>query len=143
MKGVAVYSTFDVRLRAIEAVAHGMSKGQVATAYGIDSTTLYHWLNNYQHNGTNGVYRKEGNGRPTLLQELSETELRKIVLTSALSYGFESDLWTIDRLHRVITEKFNITVSKLTIWKRLVDAGFPNSAFSITTKVSNVSKSIV
>jgi transposase len=84
---------------------------------------LYRWLDHYQHNGTNGLYRKEGSGRPTLLQELSETELRKIVLTSALSYSFESDLWTVGRLHHVITEKFNITVSKLTIWRRLVDAG--------------------
>ena len=123
MKGVAVYSTFDVRSPAIEAVAHGMPTGQFATAYGIDRTTLYRWLNNDQHNGSNGLYRKEGSGRPALLQELSKTELRKIVLTSALSCGFESDLWTVGRLHRIITEKFNITVSKLTIWRRLVDAG--------------------
>ena len=84
MKGVAVYSTFDVRLRAIRAAAHGMPKGQVAAAYGIDRITLYRWLNNYQHNGTNGLYRKEGSGRPALLQELSETELRKIVLRACL-----------------------------------------------------------
>ena len=58
MKGVAVYSTFDVRLPAIEAVAYGMPTGQFATAYGIDRTTLYRWLHNYQHNGSNGLYRK-------------------------------------------------------------------------------------
>jgi len=62
-----------------------MPTGQFATAYGIDRTTLYRWLNNDQHNGSNGLYRKEGSGRPALLQELSKTELRKIVLTSALS----------------------------------------------------------
>jgi transposase len=80
MKGVTVYSTFDIRLRAVATVEHGMPQGQVATAYGIDRTTLYRWLDHYQHNGTNGLYRKEGNGRPTLFQELSETEMCNIVL---------------------------------------------------------------
>jgi len=34
-----------------------------------------------------------------------------MVLSSALSYGFESDLWTVGRLHQVITEKFCVHVS--------------------------------
>jgi len=54
---------------------------------------------------------------------LNKKELQSIVLPSALSYGFESDLWIVDRLHRVITEKFCIRVSKHTVWRRLVDAG--------------------
>ena len=84
---------------------------------------LYRWHYKYQQEGIEGLYRQEGSGRPKLLQEFTEEELYKIVLTSALSYGFESDLWTVGRLHRVITEKFCIHVSKLTIWRRLVDAG--------------------
>jgi transposase len=84
---------------------------------------LYRWLENYQQHGVDGLYRKEGSGRPRLLEELTEMELRSIVLTSAMSYGFESDLWTVGRLHRVITERFQVPVSKYTIWRRLVDAG--------------------
>jgi transposase len=123
MNGIAIYSTFDIRLRAVEAVNRGIPKGQVATAYGIDRTTLYRWIENFHQGGVDGLYRKEGSGRPKLLDELSETELRNIVLTSALSYGFESDLWTVGRLHRVITESYLVSVSKHTIWRRLVAAG--------------------
>jgi len=123
MDGFAVYSTFDIRLRAVKAVEQGMPKVQVAIAYGIDRSTLYRWCDNYQQEGLDGLYRQEGSGRPKLLQELTEDELRKIVLTSALSYGFESDLWTVGRLHQIITEKFCVNVSKDTIWRRLVDAG--------------------
>ena len=112
MNDVATYSTFDVRLRAVEAVERGISRIQVARAYGIDRSTLYRWLEHYQQEGVDGLYRQEGSGRPRLLNELTETELRKIVLTSALSYGFESDLWTVGRLHRVITERFHVFVSK-------------------------------
>jgi len=123
MSEVSIYSTFDVRLRAIEAVERGIPRIQVARAYGIDRSTLYRWLESYHQDGVDGLYRSEGSGRPKLLEELTETELRTIVLTSALSYGFESDLWTVGRLHQVITSKFHVLVSKLTIWRRLIDAG--------------------
>ena len=33
MNGVSTYSTFDVRLRAVEAIERGIPKGQVAVAY--------------------------------------------------------------------------------------------------------------
>jgi|SRR5215469_2223258 len=123
MSELAIYSTFEVRLRAVEAVERGVPQIQVARAYGVDRSTLYRWLVNYDHEGVDGLYRSEGSGRPKLLEELTEVELRNIVLTSALSYGFESDLWTVGRLHRVITDRFCVQISKLTIWRRLIDAG--------------------
>jgi transposase len=100
-----------------------MPRIHVANAYGIDRSTLYRWLESYHQEGVEGLYRSEGSGRPKLLGELSEKELRTNVLTSALSYGFESDLWTVGRLHQVITARFHVLVSKHTIWRRLVDAG--------------------
>ena len=123
MSEVAIYSTFDIRLRAVEAVERGVPRVHVASAYGIDRSTLCRWIENYQRECVLGLYRNEGSGRPKLLNELTEKELRTIVLSSALSYGFESDLWTVGRLHQMITERFQVFVSKHTIWRRLVDAG--------------------
>jgi transposase len=123
MHDVSTYSTFDIRLRAVEAVSRGLPKSQVALAYGIERSTLYRWLENYQQDGVEGLHRKEGSGRPKLLEELTENELKQIVITSAITYGFESDLWTVGRLHRVITDTFQVEISKHTIWRRLVAAG--------------------
>ena len=123
MNDIATYSTFDIRLRAVEAANRGLPKSQVANAYGIDRSTLYRWLESYRQSGVDGLNRKEGSGRPQLLNELTEEELRRIVLASAIDHGFESDLWTVGRLHRVITEKFHVDISKHTVWRRLVDAG--------------------
>lgn len=41
----------------------------------------------------------------------------------AMAYGFETDLWTVNRLRRVIFDEFRIRLSKNTIWRRLRDAG--------------------
>ena len=40
-----------------------------------------------------------------------------------MAYGFETDLWTVNRLRRVIFDEFPIRLSKNTIWRRLRDAG--------------------
>ena len=95
------YSTLDVRERAVEAISRGLPMGEVADAYGIDRTTLYRWVS---RNKTMGLLRKVGSGRPRLLEDLTKEELVRLVLKPAISYGYETDLWTIGRVHRVIQE---------------------------------------
>ncbi|MFV0443043.1 MAG: winged helix-turn-helix domain-containing protein [Planctomycetaceae bacterium] len=50
-------------------------------------------------------------------------KLSSIVLNGAIAFGFETDLWTVSRLRRVIRDEFRIQLSKNTIWRRLRDAG--------------------
>ena len=117
------YSIFDTRLRAVEAVSRGLPVGEVADAYGIDRTTLFRWGTRYGENGMNGLKRKEGSGRPRMLAELNKKALWEIVLKPATAFGYETDLWTIGRLHRVVQEEYATTISHDTIWRRLRDAG--------------------
>src|SRR5271169_6962329 len=114
------YSTLEVRERAVEAVSRGLPMGEVADAFGIDRTTLYRWVS---RNETVGLLRKVGSGRPRLLEDLTEEALVKIVLKPAVSYGYETDLWTIGRVHRVIQEEYETEISQDTIWRRLREAG--------------------
>jgi len=114
------YSTLDVRVRAVEAVSRGLPIGAVADAFGTDRTTLYRWVTRSK---TIGLLRKEGSGRPRLLEDLDKKALWRIVLKPATTFGFETDLWTIGRLHRVVQEKYKTTISHDTIWRRLRDAG--------------------
>jgi len=114
------YSTLDVRVRAVEAVSRGLPMGVVADAFGTDRTTLYRWVTRSK---SIGLMRKVGSGRPRLLAELTKDALITIVLKPATSYGYETDLWTIGRLHRVVQEEFKTEISHDTIWRRLREAG--------------------
>ena len=114
------YSTLEVRVRAVEAIARGLPMGEVADAFGIDRTTLYRWVS---RNKTVGLFRRVGSGRPRLLEDLTEEGLVKIILKPAIAYGYETDLWTIGRVHRVIQEQYKIEISQDTIWRRLREAG--------------------
>lgn len=113
----------EVRVRAVRAVQDGMPRKAVATAYGIGRTTLYQWMQKHAADGQAGLERKAGSGRRRKLEELCEDELRALVLQGAQYYGYETDLWTVGRLRRVITEEHSIELSKNTVWRRLRDAG--------------------
>lgn len=115
--------TTGIRRRAVGAVLEGMSKTAVAAAYGVDRKTVARWVLNFREGGDDGLLRQVGSGRPRKLEDLTEDELRKIVLAGAQAYDFETDLWTVSRLRRVIADEFRIPLSKNTVWRRLRDAG--------------------
>ena len=46
-----------------------------------------------------------------------------LVLQPATHFGYETDLWTVGRVHQVVQEKLKVVVSKDTIWRRLREAG--------------------
>jgi len=113
----------NIRERALEAVRSGISKRTVAEAYGVSRLTIYRWLDRFEKEGIDGLKRKPGSGRPRKLEELAEDELKSIVLQEASEFGFDTDLWTVGRLRRVIQEQYEITLSNNTVWRRLREAG--------------------
>lgn len=118
------YSTYEIRLRAVQAVHQGMSVQEVAKAYHTHRATVYRWLERYEREGNpKGLARKPGSGRPRKLEELTPKELTAIVLQPASRFGFETDFWTCKRLRTVIRQTCQIGVSKWTIWRRIREAG--------------------
>lgn len=116
-------STYDVRVRAVRAVLRGRSMSDVADAYETDRSTIFRWVNRFREEGEEGLARRPTSGRPRKLQDLTEEELRNIVLQPASDFGYETDLWTTGRLHAVIEDQYRVRVSKDTIWRRLREAG--------------------
>ena len=117
------YSTLDVRIRAVEAVRNGMPVSQTATAYGVDRATLHRWLARHDQDGEQGLQRRPVSGRPRKLAGVTAKGLKRIILAPASKYGFETDLWTVGRLHAVLEHRLNVDVSEDTVWRRLREAG--------------------
>jgi len=120
----AKYSTYELRVRAVQAVQGGMPVTQVAQAYQVDRTTLHRWLARYRRtDDLEGLARLPGSGRPRKLQEMTPEQLRAVVLERASVFGFETDFWTAKRVHQVITQQFAVSVGPRTISRRLREAG--------------------
>lgn len=117
------YLDEETKSRAIESLSGGQSQAKVSEVLGIARTTLFRWMKRYKKTGRSGLSRKIGSGRPRKLQDLSLSKLAGIIIKSAVSYGYDTDLWTIKRLQQVINRSFNITISKNTVWRRVREAG--------------------
>jgi len=117
------YSTYEVRARAVEAMLRDIPVGEVAEAYGVNRTSLFRWMSRFQQDGYSGLERQKGSGRPRVFGDLEEGDLRKIVLVPASDFGFETDFWTVGRVRQVLWEEFAIGLSKITVWRRLREAG--------------------
>ena len=117
------YSTLDVRIRAVKAVQGGMAVGQAARAHGVDRTTLHRWLRRYHVEGDLGLQRRAVSGRPRKLQSINSYNLKRIVMAPASRFGFETDLWTVGRIHAVLVDRFNDDLSEDTVWRRLREMG--------------------
>src|SRR5205823_4591319 len=84
---------------------------------------VHRWVRRYHsEGGESGLERRPVPGRPRALGRLGEDDLRRLVLAPATRYGFETDLWTVGRLHEVLTRRFGEDVSQDTIWRRVGDA---------------------
>jgi transposase len=121
----AIYSTFEVRLRAVRAVVdQGLPVTTVALAYGTDRATIHRWVARYKSaGGVQGLIRSAVSGRPRKIATIDQKTWKAIVLTPATKYGYETDFWTIRRLIQVIESRCGITVSKQTVMRRLHEAG--------------------
>lgn len=62
-------------------------------------------------------------GRPRKFSHITAQRLKRIVLAPATKFGFETDLWTVGRLHAVLVERLNMDISEDTVWRRLREAG--------------------
>jgi len=123
MEGLG-YSTLEVRIRGVQAVLAGTPITHVARAFGIDRTSIHRWLRRYREaGGDRGLQRRPVSGRPRKLQCIRQCNLKRIVLAPASRFGFETDLWTVRRLHAVLVDRKSEDVSADTVWRRLRDAG--------------------
>jgi transposase len=121
---VTGYSTLDVRLRAVRAVvANGFTVSDVAIAYNTTRSTIHRWLARFYEEGDNGLNRRTVPGRPRKLIEVEAAGLKKIVLSPASEYGFETDFWTTRRLMQVVQSEYGVLISKQTMMRRLHEAG--------------------
>ncbi|MGD9126104.1 MAG: helix-turn-helix domain-containing protein [Planctomycetia bacterium] len=58
------HTSKETKYQAVQAVLRGMSRNEVAQAYGIDRATLYRWIVRFKNDGQDGLSRKPGSGRP-------------------------------------------------------------------------------
>jgi transposase len=107
------------RLRAAELFAQGHSQAEVAKELGVSRQSAHVWHTRFAQGGVDAL-RSRGPTGPD--PKLSATQLAKVeqaLLQGAMANGFDTDLWTLERVAVVITQLTGVRYHPGHVWSIL------------------------
>lgn len=114
----------ELRTRAVAQVQAGESPELVATAIGINRTTIYDWLSLYRHGGKAALDAKKRGGRRRKLDGVAMRWIYRTVATkNPLQLHFPFALWTCDMIRVPIKQRFNVDLSRSSVGRLLEQLG--------------------
>jgi len=87
-----------------------LSKREVASTLGVSHTSVKSWWKAYVDGGMKmgALKASKHTGRPPLMDGDQKRALARLMLRGAEQYGFETDIWTTERVAWLIKEEFKI-----------------------------------
>jgi len=112
------------RKRAVELLDQNLSLREVARRCSASPSSVCAWRDAYRAEGEAGLAPKPVPGRPRKLDPSNLPRLWEILLDGAAAYGYSTDLWTLDRIARVIRKRFGVKYHPSHVWKILRASGW-------------------
>lgn len=107
------------RLRAGDLFARGCSQAEVAQTLGVSRQSAKRWYDRWEAGGTEALRSRGRSGRPPRVPNDQLASIEQALLGGARAHGFESDLWTLGRVARVIKRRTGIGLPPTSVWRLL------------------------
>lgn len=85
-----------------------MSQAEVARRLGVSRMAVHQWAQQMRSGGLRLLRRRKPSGRPFRLGHSQRRRLSRLLRRGALAAGFDTDRWTLTRVHRVILLEFGV-----------------------------------
>lgn len=112
------------RLAAIQMIQDGKTQSDVARELNVTTGAVNHWVQAYEKGGEEALKRRPHTGRPPKLTTRQQEQLAEMLLDGAEAHGFETDVWTLERVATVIQDEYDVTYHPHHISKLLQRLGF-------------------
>ena len=99
------------RRNAVQLMLKGdIKKTELADSLGVSYTSIKNWWNQFEDNGKSfeALAPKKREGRRPRMNRQQLRRLERMLLKGPMEFGFETDLWTTERVASLIQEKFGI-----------------------------------
>jgi transposase len=97
------------RLRAYELKQQGWKQTQIADALGVTEGAVSQWMRRAREEGVEGLRHKPPPGATPRLSKDERARLPELLAQGAQAHGFRGDVWTCERVARVIREEFGVS----------------------------------
>ena len=112
------------RLEAARMFAHGATQAEVARTFGVSPQAASVWYRRWRQGGQAAL---RGAGRAGRRPRLSQAELdavEKALRRGPQAFGFDTDLWTLDRIATVIERLTGVDYHPGHVWRLLRGLGW-------------------
>jgi transposase len=114
------------RLKAGEMFKGGMSQAEVARKLRVSPASVHGWYHAWKEEGMRGLKSK---GHPGFVSEFTEADgkrIREAILKGARKYGYNTDLWTVERIGAVMKRVTGKSFGTTWTWHIVTQLGFTN-----------------
>ncbi len=112
------------RRRAAECFQAGESLRTVADRFGVDLSSVKRWKRAWRQGGVDGLSAKPHPGGASKLTVAQRDELVDLVVAGPLAAGFQSDLWTCERISALVRRRFGVSYHRGHVARMLHQLGF-------------------
>jgi transposase len=112
------------RRRAIQIWRRGKTLAAVAHTVGAGRGSVWRWVQAYQQHGLPGLRARPIPGRPSYLSAEQQTQLAQVLMQGARTRGYRTELWTLERIAKVVWQKFHIRYRPNALWYLLRGMGW-------------------
>lgn len=107
------------RLRAAELFAHDVHQGEVARRLGVSRQTVSRWHARFKADGIGGLTSRGAPGRAPKVSDAQLAQAEQALLEGAKAHGFDTDLWTLNRVATVIWRVTGVRHHPAHVWRLL------------------------
>jgi transposase len=104
------------RLQAAELFAQGRTQAEVAHELGVSRQSAHIWHTRFQEGGVDALRSRGPTGPDPKLSAAQLAKVEQALLQGARANGFETDLWTLERVAVVITQLTGVRYHPGRVW---------------------------
>jgi transposase len=113
-----------LRLRAARMFEHGASQAEVAHRLDTSRQNAHRWYRKWQQGGRDALRAAGRAGRKPKLDARQRRKLERALLQGAQAHGYDSDLWTLQRIAVVIERLTGVRHHPSHVWRILRAMGW-------------------
>ena len=112
------------RKRALELLESGKRVKEVAKIIGVTERSIRYWQKEANEPKDKSATRSPGHPSHLSAEQLSRLEQE--LLQGAYAQGYAEDYWTLDRIARLIWDKFQVCYHPVSVWYIMKRIGWSN-----------------
>ena len=112
------------RLKAANLFESGKTQAWVALHFSVSRPAVHGWYWSWKKSGTEGLKSKGRSGAPTKLTEKQLKRVEKELLKGPVAQGYSTELWTLERIAKLIKKTTKVTFHPGHVWRLLQYLGW-------------------